>query len=57
MFCGYFFDWRGQVQRSGFGTSLSAVSICSPQPSQVGFRQMMQVIFLHMMSSFTSHAC
>jgi hypothetical protein len=35
---------RGQVQRAGFGTSLSAASMCSPQPSQVGLRQMLQVI-------------
>jgi hypothetical protein len=50
----YFFaraGLRGQVQRAGFGTSFRASSMCSPQPSQVGFLQILQVIFLHMARS------
>ena len=36
-----------QVQRSDSATPSSASSICSPQPDQVAFLQISQVIFEH----------
>ncbi|GAA1325666.1 hypothetical protein GCM10020360_32350 [Nonlabens tegetincola] len=41
-------DYRAQAQRSATATPSSAVSMCSPQPSQVGFEQFWQVTRAHM---------
>jgi len=42
---------RGHLHLSSTGTSFNAVSMCFPHPLQVGFLQVLQVVWKHILSN------